>query len=155
MIHDLFDDVVHRVVDTLHHAREYKDRLHHVLVGINADHEVRRAPVLLALLLNRVESAESRITRSSEDHVRAFADLGQRQFLAFTGIVPGTVSHANVVFDHANVRIHRLRAFFVTFREAMYQTDVHAAEKTDRARARRFGGEYADEIRAFVFFENE
>src|ERR1044071_2166841 len=37
----------------------------------------------------------------------------------------------------------------------MNQTDIHAAEKTDRARARSFGGEDADEIRAFMFLENE
>src|ERR1051326_3365951 len=37
----------------------------------------------------------------------------------------------------------------------MNQTDVHAAEKTDRASLRSFGSEDADEIRPFVFLKDE
>src|SRR6185369_16804652 len=155
MIHDFFNDVVDHVVDALHHAREYKARLDHVLIGIDANHKMRGASVLFSLLLNRVESAEARVAGRGEDHVCTFTNLGQRQFFAFARIVPRAVSHADVVSDHADVRINRLRAFLVTLRETMDQADVHTAEKTDGARVRRFDGEYADEIRTLMFFEHE
>src|SRR5689334_23296876 len=155
MVHHVVDDVVDRVIDPLDHAGEHKPRLHHVLIGIHADDEVRRATVLFSLLLDRVKRTETRIARRGKDHVRAFADLGQRQLFAFAGIVPRAVSHADVVFDHANVRIYRLRSFFITFREPMNQTDVHAAEETDRAGLRLLRRENPDEIRTFVFLEDE
>src|SRR5437868_9542151 len=37
----------------------------------------------------------------------------------------------------------------------MNQTDVHATEKSDRACARRLRRDYADEIRALMFFEDQ
>src|ERR1051326_9226863 len=37
----------------------------------------------------------------------------------------------------------------------MNQTDVHAAEKTDRARVRSLGSEDADKIRTFLFLEDK
>src|SRR5215510_7718271 len=133
MIHNFLDDVVDHIVNALHHASEYKAWLNHILVGIHADHKMRGATVLFSLLLDRIESTESGIAGSREDHVSAFADLGQRQFLAFARIVPGTISYANIVFNHANVRIHGFCTFLVTFGETMNQTDVHTAEKADGA----------------------
>src|SRR6185369_4684968 len=116
---------------------------------------MRRATVWLALLLDRIKSAESGVAGRGEDHVRPFADLRECKLLAFAGIVPGAVSDAHVVVDHLDVRVNRLRAFLVTFRETMDEADVHAAEKTDRAGLRSLGREYADEIRAFLLFEDE
>src|SRR6185369_13830915 len=151
VVHNILDDIVDRVVDTLHHARKNKARLHHVLIRIHTDHEMRRAAVLFTLLLDSVESAETGVAGSGEDHVSAFPDLREREFFALAGIVPRAVGDAHVVFDDADLRVNGLRAFLVPFRETMNQTDVHAAEKTDGAGLRGLRGEYADEIGTFVF----
>src|ERR1051325_6351345 len=155
VVHNILDDIVDRVVDTLHHARKHKAGFHHVLIRIHTDYERRRATVLFALLLDRVESAEAGVAGGGEDHISAFTDLREREFLAFAGIVPRAVSDAHVVFDHADLRVNGFRAFLVPFRETMNQTDIHAAEKTDGAGLRGFRGEYANEIGAFVLFEDK
>src|SRR5215213_6183075 len=155
MVHDVVNNVVDRVVDALDHAGENKARLHHVLVRVHADDEVRRAAILFSLLLNCIERAEARVAGGSKDHVGAFADLGQRELFTLARIVPRAVSYTDVVLDHADVWAHRLRALFVTFRETMNEPDVHPAEKTDGPCFRRLRREYADEIRTLMFFKDE
>src|SRR5215212_2859920 len=133
-IDDIRDDIVDRVVDALHHTREDKARFDHVLIRVHTDYKMRRAVILFALLLDGIERSQSGVACGGEDHVRTFADLGQRELFAFTRVVPCTVSYTDVILDHADVGINRLGAFFITFGEAMNQADIHAAEKTDRAR---------------------
>src|SRR5437016_5441419 len=60
---DLLDDVVYGVVHALDHAGQHEARFHHVLIRIDADHEVSGAAVLHAGLLDRIERAESPIAR--------------------------------------------------------------------------------------------
>src|SRR5215212_11635625 len=132
-VDDIRDDVVDRVVDALDHTREDKARFDHILIRIHTDHKMRRAVILLSLLLDGIERSQSGIACGREDHVRTFANLGQREFFAFARVVPRAVSYTDVILDHTDVGINRLRAFFVTFGETMNQADIHAAEKTNRA----------------------
>src|SRR2546423_3290914 len=106
MVHDVSDDVINSVIDPLDHTRENKARFDHILIRIDADYEMSRAAVLFSLLLDRVESAQSGIACGSEDHIGAFADLRERQLFTFTWVVPRTVSHTDVVFDHTNVWVY-------------------------------------------------
>src|SRR5215212_7904651 len=133
-IDNIRDDVVDRVVDALHHTREDKARFDHVLVRVHTDYKMRRAVILLSLLLDGIERSQSGIARCGEDHVHTFANLGERELFAFTRVVPRAVSYTDVILDHTDVGINRLGAFFVTFGETMNQADIHAAEKTNRAR---------------------
>src|SRR5688500_16026295 len=126
-----------------------------MLIGIHSDHEVGRASILFSLLLDGIERTEAGVARSREDDVRAFSDLCERKFFAFARIVPCRIGDADVILDHADVWINGARPFFVTLGEPVNESDVHAAEKTDRAGARSFGREYPDEIRAFMFLEYE
>ena len=98
-VDDFLDDVVDRVVDALDHAGQDEAGLHHVLVRIDADDEMRRASVLGAGLLDRVEGAKPGIARGSEDHVGALVHLRQRQLLAFAGVIPRRVGDADVILD--------------------------------------------------------
>ena len=99
------DDLVDRVVDALHHAREHEARLHHVLVGVDADHEMRGPAACVASpFLDGVERAKPGIARGREDHVRALRNLRERQLLAPARVVPRRVGHADVVLDDADVR---------------------------------------------------
>src|SRR5205085_10247817 len=85
MVDYVLDDGVNRIVNALHHAGQNKSRLYHVLIRINADHEMSGAATRVSSgLLDCIESAETRITRGSENDVRAFADLSQRNLFSFT-----------------------------------------------------------------------
>src|SRR5215212_2318365 len=134
-IDNVRDDVVDRVVDTLHHTREHKPGLDHVLIRVHTNYKMRRTVILFALLLDSIERSQSGIACRGEDHVRTFADLGERELFAFTRVVPRAVSYTDIILDHTDVGINRFGAFFITFGETMNQADIHAAEKTDRARA--------------------
>ena len=59
-IHYIFNDLIDSVVDAFDHAGQDKARLDHVLICIDANHEMRGASVLLSLLLDRVKSAQAR-----------------------------------------------------------------------------------------------
>src|SRR6266540_633206 len=142
ILHNRIDGVIH----PLHHARQHKAGLHHVLIGIDANYKVSGAPVLFSLLLNSVKSAEAGISRRRKDNVRTLAYLGQRYFFSLTRIVPGGIGHAYVVLDHANVRVDRTRAFFVTHLKPVDQPNIHTAKKPYRPRVGRLGGQYADQI---------
>src|SRR5437870_7537859 len=146
VIDHILNNQVDGVVDVLDHARQHESWLEHVLVRINSDYEMRRSAIHFTGLLDGVKRAESGITCGREYHISAFADLGQREFLAFAGIVPRAVSNADIVLNDANIRIHGLCALFVTFFKAMDQTNIHAAEKTERTGLRRLGCKYADEV---------
>src|SRR5437588_2102502 len=106
-------------------------------------------------LLDRIECAESGVSRGSEDDISAFADLCQRDLFAFAGIVPGSIGDADVVLNHLDVWVCGLRALLESTLEAMNQPDVHAADKTNRVCLGSHSGDQSDEIRAFMFFENE
>src|SRR5437868_2381492 len=90
----------------------------------------RATVCVFAGLFDGIESAQARVARRRKDHVGAFADLRQRDLFSFARIVPGRVSHADVVLNDSNVRIDCFRALLVTAFEAMYQPYVHPAEKT-------------------------
>src|SRR5262249_8609383 len=109
------------------------------------------APILSSLLLDGVERTQAGVAGRGEDHVGAFGDLGQRKFLALARIFPRGIVDADVILDHANVWINGVNTFFVPLGETMNESDVHPAEKADRAGTRCFGSDYADEIRAFMF----
>ena len=104
------------------------------------------AAVDLSVLLDRIERPKSRITGSRENHIRAFTDLRQGQFFSLAGIVPGRISYAYVVLYDLDIRINRLRAFFVPFFKPMNQGNVHASYKAKHVRLRGFGGNDANEI---------
>ncbi len=144
VVYDILDNIVDSIVDAFDHAREHKTWLHHVLIRIDTDHEMRGPPVLYALLLDGIERTQTGITRGGEDYVSAFADLRKRQFFAFTGIVPRRISHTNVIPNYLDVRIDRLGTFFITLRETMDESDVHSAKEPDRARSRCFRSEDTD-----------
>ena len=74
-VDDFLDDVVDGVVDALDHAGQHEAGLHPVLVRIDADDEMRRASVLGARLLDRVEGAKPGIARGGEDHVSPLVHL--------------------------------------------------------------------------------
>src|SRR6187549_3375556 len=99
-------DLVDGVVDALDHAGEHVAGLDPVLVRVDADDE-------LAALLGGVEGAEPRVAGRGEDHVRALADLSDRQLLALARVVPCRIGHPDVVLDDADARVHRPRALFV------------------------------------------
>ena len=127
-------DLIHRIVNTLHHARENETGLHPVLVGVDTNHEpLRAALTVLPVLLNSIECAEAGIAGCCENNVGAFLDLGAREFFAFDGIVPGRVRYADIIGNHADLRIDRLRAFFIAELEFVDQRNVHAAHKTEDA----------------------
>src|SRR2546423_584936 len=154
--HNVGDDLVDGVVNALDHARQNVAGLDAVLVRVNADDECFGATVgALALLLDGVERAEAGVARRGEDNVRAFAYLREREFLALARIVPGRVRHADVVDDDTGVRINRLRPLLVADGEAVYESDVHAADEAERARLRLARCDHADEVRAFVLLEDE
>src|SRR5688572_986523 len=115
---------------------------------------MRGAPALHALLFDGIESPQTGIPGGREDHVSAFPDLCQREFSTFARIVPRRICHANIVSDHAYVWVDGLSAFLVTLRETMDQSDVHSAQKSDRARPRSLRSEYADEVRTFMLLED-
>src|SRR5436309_2135845 len=150
------DDLVDGVVNALDHARQNVAGLDAVLVRVNADDEVSGATVgAFALLLDGVERAEAGVARGGEDNVRALAYLREREFLALARIVPGSVRHADVVDDDACVGVDRLRALLVADGEAVYESDVHAADEAERAGLRLARSDDADEVRAFVLLEDE
>src|SRR5256885_15518798 len=101
---------------------------------------------IFAGLLDCIESAESGISGGGEDHIGAFANLGERDLFSFSRIVPGGVSHANIVLNHPHVRVRSLRALLVSAFKAMNQTDVHAANETEDVRLGRHARDHADKI---------
>src|SRR6059058_1415249 len=108
---------------------------------------MRRASTwIFAGLLDCIESAKSGITGGGEDHISAFADLRKRDLFSLSRIVPGGVSHANIVLNHPHVRVRGLRTLLVPAFKAMNQTDVHAADKAEDVRLGRHARNHADEI---------
>ena len=81
----VLDDLIHRVVDPLDHAGEHEPRLHHVLIGIDADHEMRGAAVPRPFL-DGIERAEPGVAGGREDDVRALGDLRERSSLPCPGL---------------------------------------------------------------------
>ena len=73
----------------------------------------------------------------AESHHRPLAavlvDLRECKLLSFTGIVPGPVRYADVVVDHADVRVDGARTFFIAGLEFVNERDVHPAYKTENA----------------------
>src|ERR1041384_911969 len=115
---------------------------------------MRGTTVLFPLLLDCVKGTEPGVAGGSKDHICAFADLSKRELFSFARIVPRRVSDADIILDHTNVGIHRLRSFFIPLGETMNQTNVHAPEKADCSRSRSLCSENANEVRTFMFFED-
>src|SRR5262245_51960390 len=135
ILHTALHDLIHRVVNPLDHARENKTRLYPVLVGVDTYNEPPRPSLtVFPVLFDSIECAEARIAGCSEDHISTLFDLSSRQFLAFDGIVPGCIGHADVIGDDPNHWIDSLRAFFVPHLEFVNQRSVHASDEADRSR---------------------
>src|SRR5689334_10317793 len=84
-------------------------------------------------LFDRIESAESGITRCGKNHVRALADLRQRDLFSFARIVPRRIGDADVILNHLNIWIGCFRPLLVPAFESMNQADIHAANEPELA----------------------
>src|SRR2546426_8934964 len=89
---------------------------------------------VLAGLLDGIKSAQARITRGGENHICAFADLGERDLFALARIIPGRIRDAHIILDDLNLRIRCLGPLFETTFKSVDQTDIHAADETKSAR---------------------
>src|SRR2546423_3671117 len=73
---------------------------------------MRRATArVFPCLLDCIKRAQPRVAGGSKNHVDAFADLRQRDFLSFTRIVPRRVSDADVVLNDFNIRFAAFAPF--------------------------------------------
>src|SRR5438067_10372421 len=93
----------------------------------------RAAARIFSGLFDGIKSAEPRISRGGENHVRAFANLGQRSLFAFAGIVPRRVGDADVILNDLDVWIGCFRPLLIAAFKSMNQADVHAADKAELA----------------------
>src|SRR5436190_22396233 len=93
----------------------------------------RAAARVFSGLFDGIESAETGIPSGSENHVRAFANLGQRNLFSFTGIVPRRVGDADVILNDLDVWIGGFRSLLIAAFKSMNQADIHAADKAELA----------------------
>src|SRR5215471_1024506 len=156
VLYTVFDNLVDGIVHALDHARQNETRLDPVLVGIDSDSEsLRVSCAVFAVLFDRIECAEARIARRGKDDIRTFFNLSFRQFLSFHGIVPCGVRYTDVVRDNPDPRIDGHRALLIPDLELSNERDIHPADKSHRAGFGSQGGNHADEVGAFMFFENQ
>src|SRR2546423_13404787 len=117
---------------------------------------MRRATAgVFPCLLDCIKRAQPRVAGGSKNHVDAFADLRQRDFLSFTRIVPRRVSDSYVVLNDFNIRVCSFRALFVSALKPVNQSDVHAADETNSSGFGSHAGEQAHEIGSFMLLKNE
>src|SRR5262245_16250734 len=107
------------------------------------------------VLLNRVESAQTGVTCRCENDIGALVDLRERDLFSLARIVPGGIGYADVILNHLNIRINRLRALFESTFETVNQTDIHPADESQGVRLRGLGRKYSDQVRTLMFFEDE
>src|SRR5215813_2758392 len=92
IIHTVLHDLVNRIVNTLHHARQNVTGFDPVLVRIDSDREPPGVTLaILAVLFNGIEGTESGIAGRRKNNVGALFDLSLCEFLSLYWIVPRCV----------------------------------------------------------------
>src|SRR5690606_32074706 len=119
------------------------------------DKPIGLAVLIQPVLFDRVERAQTRISRRGKYHIGSAFDLRKRELFAAARIVPRRIGKPDVVADKFYIRVLGECAFFVTFLKLVNQRNIHAAEKADHAGSRFCRGEHSDQVRTFVFAKNE